>query len=105
MDKKSEQYKGVNPALQGVVWGAAFAAGSVAAFCLVSKNASMVAAVAAGVIPSLVAGSAAHSFAKEAKQQFQENQSTISEQAHIISEAKNQGLIETHTVVTKGPAV
>ena len=90
--------------MQGVVWGGAFAAGTMGTFYLASKNPSTVAAVAGCVIPSLAAASAAYSFATEAKQQFQENQNTISEQAHIISEAKNQGLIETHTTVTKGSA-
>ena len=115
MDKKSENYKGVNPALQGIVWGGAAASIAMAAYDPVSKTigamddgllkkTSTVAAVAVGALASFTIACIANHSATEAKQQFQENQSTINEQAHIISEAESQGLIQTHTTVTKGSA-
>ncbi len=106
--EQAEEFRGSPPIYQGLIEG--MAATSLAMLFVEGElprpESKVVRGVIAAVVVGLggVAGKIGYDKAKNALDQFKENQQVIAEQQRIISEAESQGFVYTSPVAEKNMA-
>ncbi len=108
MRQEQEEFKGLDGNSRGLIGGmSTLATGYLAHDLLPETSKGKVSAVLATIATigaAYAIGKIAYNGGEAAKAQFDQNQQTIAQQANIIEQAEHQGLIQTKTVVERGPA-
>ncbi len=109
MQQEQEKFKGMGATQRGIVGGASAMAAASGIYSLLpegikSNKLATALAVVGSVGATLLIGQISIKAGEAAEQQFEQNQQTIAEQGNIIAQAEHQGLIQTKTVVERGPA-